>query len=179
MTRASALLVLNLCVLGSIASRSVAAGDKETDSKPNVRIGTYDSRAIAIAHAHSRFNPVREKTAAYEKAKAAGDREKIKELESWGEEHQRQLHFQGFGRVPVDDLLAPVKDQMAKLARDRRLAAISMSCDFVRADVEIVDITDELVELYDPSEKTLERVQGIRKVKPVPLTQIADVPARN
>jgi hypothetical protein len=169
----------SLCVLGSIAPQSVAVGDKEVDKKSKVRIGTYDSRAIAIAYAPSRFNPTREKKAAYEKAKTAGDREKMKDLESWGEQFQRQLHFQGFGRVPVDDLLAPVKDQMAKLARDRQLAAICMSCDFVGGDVEIVDITDDLVKLYDPSEKTLEHVQGIRKVKPAFLTQIANVPAKN
>jgi hypothetical protein len=103
----------------------------------------------------------------------------MKELESWGEQSQRQLHFQGFGRAPVDDLLAPVKDQMAKLARDRRLVAISMSCDFAGENVELVDITDDLVTLYDPSSKTREHVRGIRKARQTPLTQIANVPGKN
>ena len=51
----------------------------------------------------------------------------MKELEAWGEQHQRQLHFQGFGRVPVDDSLAPVKDQFAKLAREQQLAAATIA----------------------------------------------------
>jgi hypothetical protein len=169
----SALLALGACAaLGGGPAGEGAANDEK------VRIGTYDSRAIAIAYAHSRFNPVKEKWAAYEKAKAAGDREKIKELEAWGQEHQRQLHFQGFSRVPVDDLLAPVKDGVAKLARERQLAAITMSCDFTGGQVELVDVTEDLVKLYDPSEKTLKTARGVRAVKPVPLTQIAKMPAK-
>jgi hypothetical protein len=89
-----------------------------------------------------------------------------------------QLHFQGFGRVPVDDLLAPVKDQVAKLARERKLAAITMSCDFTGGQVELVDVTDDLVKLYDPSEKTLKSARAVRAVKPAPLTQIANMPAK-
>ena len=169
----SALLAVGACAaLGGGRAGEGAANDKK------VRIGTYDSRAIAIAYAHSRFNPVKEKWAAYEKAKAAGDRDKIKELEAWGQEHQRQLHFQGFSRVPVDDLLAPVKDGVAKLARERNLAAITMSCDFTGAQVELVDVTDDLVKLYDPSEKTLKMARGVRAVKPAPLTQIANMPVK-
>jgi hypothetical protein len=174
----SALLALGACaVLGLGVAR---AGEEAPNAKgKKVRIGTYDSRAIAIAYAHSGFNPVKEKWAAYEKAKAASDRAKMKELEAWGEQHQRQLHFQGFGRVPVDDLLAPVKDKMAKLAREQRLAAITMGCDFTGGDVELVDVTDALVRLYEPSEKTLALVRGIRGAKPVPLPQLAAMPAKH
>ena len=169
----SALLALGTCAFLGIG---LAADDAPKGKK--IRIGTYDSRAIAIAYAHSAFNPVKEKWAAYQKAKAAGDRAKMKELEAWGEQHQRQLHFQGFGRVPVDDLLAPVKDQVAKLLRERQLAAITMNCDFTSGAVELVDVTDDLVKLYDPSQKTLKRVRAVRGAKPAPLTQIADMPAK-
>jgi hypothetical protein len=170
-----------LCAFLAVGACAVLGGGPAAEGAPNdkkVRIGTYDSRAIAIAYAHSRFNPVGEKMAAYEKAKAAGDREEIKELEAWGQEHQRQLHFQGFSRVPVDDLLAPVKDGVAKLARERKLAAITMNCDFTGGQVELVDVTDDLVKLYDPSEKTLKRARAVRAVKPALLTQIANMPVK-
>jgi hypothetical protein len=167
-----------LLVVGLVAFLNAGlAGDDPPQAK-KVRIGTYDSRAIAIAYAPSRFNPVREKMAAYEKAKAAGDRAKMKELETWGEQHQRLLHFQGFGRVPVTELLEPVKDEVAKLARQRQLTAITMHCDFLGADVEVVDVTDDLVKLYDPSKKALGHIQAIRTAKPVPLTELADLPAK-
>jgi hypothetical protein len=127
----------------------------EGDDNPKgtkIRIGTYDNRAIALAFFASRFNPTAEKRAAYEKAKAAGDQAKMKELEAWGPRFQRQLHFQTFGRAPVDDLLEPVKDRIAKLARDKQLAAITMNCDFTSEQVELVDVTEDLVKLYDPPE---------------------------
>jgi len=41
-----------------------------------------------------------------------------------------------------------------------------------------VDVTDDLVKLYDPSEKTLKTARSVRAVKPVPLTQIANMPVK-
>lgn len=155
-----------------------ALAENHAPDSEKIRVGTYESRAVAIAYAASRFNLLKDKMADYERAKATGDQERMKELEILGKEHQRQLHFQGFGRVPVGDLLELVKEQVAKIGRERRLAAITMSCDFTSNEVELVDITDELVKLFEPSEKTLEHVRQIRKVKPIPLTQLGGVPAR-
>jgi hypothetical protein len=173
------MLLSALLLVGSVAFMNIGLAGDDASKVEKIRIGTYDSRAIAIAYAPSRFNPVREKMAAYEQAKAGGDRTKMKELETWGEQHQRLLHFQGFGRVPVSELLEPVKEQVAKLAQQRQLAAIVMSCDFLGGEVELVDVTDDLVKLYDPSERTLGHVRGIRAAKPVPLTQLADLPAQH
>lgn len=175
-TRTIMFLAAPLIIMSTLSGGSLASDDAPKGTK--IRIGTYDSRAIAIAYVSSRFNPVKERMADYEKAKAAGDKVKMKELESWGEEFQRQLDFQGFGRVPVDDLLAPARDQVSKLGRERQLAAITMSCDFTSGDVELVDVTDDLVKLYAPTEKTLEHVRAIRKVKPTPLTQLRGEPGK-
>src|SRR5262245_46738177 len=123
----------------------VANGEPVKPERVNtkIRIGTYDNRAIAVAYAASKWNPVREKMAEYQAAKKAGDAARQKELEAWGEEQQRVLHFQGFGRVPVADLLKPFEKQIMKLADDKQLAAITMQCDFVASDVEVVDVTDD------------------------------------
>ena len=117
--------------------------------------------------------------AAHERAKAAGDRDAIKELESWGQNLQRLLHFQGFGHVPVPDLLEPVKDGVKEVAQRRGLAAITMGCDFTAGTVELVDVTEDLVKLYDPTEKTLKTALGIRSAKPVDLIRLADKPAKH
>ena len=66
----------------------------KTAEKSEIRIGTYDSRAIAIAFAPSKYNPVSQKMREHDKAKADGDEKKIKQLEAWGQKHQRQLHRQ-------------------------------------------------------------------------------------
>ena len=164
---------LVLVVLAPLA-RGEEPGDK---SSAKVRIGTYDNRAIAIAFAHSKSSPMAERQREMDKAKAAGDEAKMKELKAWGVEYQRQLHFQGFGRVPVDELLEPIKEQLARLAREKQLTAIAMSCEFTSEQVEVVDITDDIVKLFDPPEKALKHVREIRTVKPIKLTVLADLPA--
>jgi hypothetical protein len=78
----------------------------------------------------------------------------------------------------VGDLLEPVKDLVQELARQRGLAAVSMACDYAAGDVELVDITEDLVKLYDPSEKTLAMARDIRAAKPVDLDRIGERPAK-
>lgn len=139
---------------------------------PAARIGVYDSRAVAVAYAASRFNPVREKMKEMKAAKAIGNQPKIKELEEWGQAHQRQLHRQGFGRVPVDDLLAHVKDQLPAVAGRAGVVAIAMSCDWTGAEVETIDVTDALVALFEPSARTLSIVRDMKGKAPLPLDEI-------
>lgn len=130
---------------------------------PKLRVGTYDGRAIAVAYAASRHNPVPQKTAERDVAKKAGDKAKVCELEAWGERLQRQLHRQAFSHVPVDDLLVPVKDGVAALGQAEGLAAIADGYLFTADGVESVDVTDALVKLYEPSARTLETVAEVRK----------------
>ena len=142
------------------------------DGNDKIRIGVYDSRAIAIAFAPSKYNPVKEKMKKYQQAKADGDKKKMKELEEWGKKHQRQLHRQGFSIVPVDDLLEHVKDQMDDVAKKVNVVVIVRKCDFVGNNVEIVDVTDQLVELFNPSEKTLKFVRSIKDKPGVDLDEV-------
>jgi hypothetical protein len=175
MKRVSLLLavVIGIGSLGVLAA--TPAGDQTQATK--VRVGTYDSRAIAVAYAASKFNPVAEKMKEHERAKKAGDAAKVAELEKWGQSHQRMLHFQGFGRVPVKELLEHVKDGVAKVAADRGLSIITADCDYAAADVEVVDVTDDLVELFNPSDRTREMARKVRDVEPIALTVLADLPA--
>lgn len=135
--------------------------------EPTIRVGTYDNRAIAIAYAPSKYNPVPEKMKEYKSAKEAGDEERMKELEAWGEKQQRKLHRQGFGRVPVDDLLAHVNDRLPEVARSTGVDIIAWECNYVADNVEVVDVTTELVKLFDPSEKTLNFVKQLEGQPPV------------
>lgn len=177
MKRLSLLLAV-LIVVGSLGALAAApAGEQPQAGK--VRIGTYDNRAIAIAYAASMFNPVTEKMKEYEAAKQAGDAKKMAELEAWGKSLQRTLHFQGFGRVPVTDLLESVKDGVAKVAADNQLSIIAMQCDFTADDVEVVDVTAELVELFDPTDKVRGMARSVHGVEPRSLVELADLPAEH
>ncbi|NLH15477.1 MAG: hypothetical protein GX455_02750 [Phycisphaerae bacterium] len=151
-------IILTVCagILSGMAimGQSKHAAADETQSK-KIRIGIYDNRAIAIAWASSKYNPVGEKMEEMKKAEADGDTKKAEELKAWGKSHQRKLHRQGFGRVPVDDLLAPVKDRLPEVAKRVGVVAIVWQSDFVGENVEVIDVSGELVKLFDPSEKVL------------------------
>jgi hypothetical protein len=166
-------LVMFLVLLGLalMSGTAVHPGPRDEEAAP-LRVGVYDSRAIAVAFAGSEFLRVGEKMQALKEAKAAGDGDRVKELEAWGEKAQRQLHRQGFGRVPVTDLLGHVKDRLPTVAQEAGVDAITFECNYLAPGVEKVDITLELVMLFDPSERTLRTVEELRQHEPVDLDEI-------
>lgn len=139
---------------------------------PALRVGTYDGRAIAVAFAASRFNQVAEKRKEQEAAKRAGDEQRVRELEAWGAALQRRLHRQAFARVPVDDLLAPVQDGLAAAAAKRGVQVVVPSIDYHGPEILVLDLTDELVALYEPSARTLQMVEDLRQKPPLELDEL-------
>jgi len=160
------LIVAATLVALSLSARQAPAGERK------LRLGTYDNRAIAVAYAQSKYNPVAEKMKEHGRAKAAGDEKRVKELEQWGESHQRALHRQGFGRVPVDDLLAHVRERLPDVARQMQVDAITWQCDYKASGVEVVDVTDALAALFDPSEQTLKTLAELRNVPAIDLGEL-------
>ena len=160
-------------LLGASIWQGSAIENRLQNSNPAVRIGTYDNRAIAIAWASSKYNPVGEKVKELEAAKKANDTKKIAELEAWGPAHQRLLHFQGFGRVPVSELLEPVQPKIQELMKERGLSAVAMQCDALAEGVETVDLTMDLVKLFDPNEKTLDWAEQVKAHDPLSLIELA------
>lgn len=160
-----------------ISSALLALGTVTTlrqDSTPAqvLRVGTYDTRAIAIAHASSDHNPVALKMREMKAAQAAGDKQKVRELEAWGQKHQEHLHYMGFSRFPVDELLAPVQGEVSGLAQRLDLDLIAPFVDYRAGGVEIVDITGDLVAIYKPSDRTLESIRELGKHPPLPPEEV-------
>lgn len=124
----SAAVVAGLAGLGSGTARQGVGEPGQPAAR--VRVGTYDNRAVAVAWARSEYNDVGELYRQLEEAKAAGDRGRVKELTTLGPKRQQRLHYQGFGRTPVTDLLEPVKDRLGEAARAAGVDAIVFECDF-------------------------------------------------
>lgn len=143
-------------------------------AQPPVRVGVYDTRAIAVAYAHSSHmqSILQQKRKELEAAKAAGDTARAAALEEWGQAQQRQMHRQGFGRVPVSDLLVPVKDRLPEAAARAGVQIIASECDYQGPGVVVVDVTDELVRLYDPSPRVLSIVKDMRGKPPLSLIEL-------
>jgi hypothetical protein len=147
-----------------------ASGPEKQAGK--LRIGTYDSRAIAVAFAHSEYMPVAGKMRELDEAKAAGDTERVKELEAWFPAYQRELHRMGFCRVPVDDLLKPIQDRLAGVALQAGVDAIVFDCNYSSPDAEVVDVTRDLVSLYDPDDEVWRIVDELVKIAPISLEEM-------
>jgi hypothetical protein len=144
------------------------------------RVGTYDSRAIAIAFAGSEIltalhAPIEKE---HSEAKDRGDQKRMAELETMMKEKQAKLHLQGFGTASVDDLLAHVRGRIPALEQENNVVAIVSKWDEATLaeykDCEKVDLTAALAALYDPGEKQLRWIADLKGQAPVPHEEIED-----
>ena len=160
-----------LCVMAGAA----AFGQSKENA---LRIGVYDSRAIAVAHGNSTefqksLDAVR---ADYKKAKEAKDDKRVKEIDAQMKAQQRRLHEQGFSTGSVADIMARIKDSLPGVAKKAGVDVIvsKWEVNYQSPDVKVVDVTDDLVALFHVSEKGLEWVKGVKNHAPVPIEQITD-----
>jgi hypothetical protein len=160
-------LVMGVVLLGLTCQSAVAQ-----TTRAAMRIGTYDSRAIAVAWAASAQNAqiLNAKLEEMKRAKAAGDEKKIKELNDWGAARQKKMHLQGFAGAPVHDILEQVKEQLPGVAQRAGVDVIAGKLDY-QSDSSagaVVDVTDELVKVFKPNERTLKIIQDLKTQPPVP-----------
>ena len=87
---------------------------------PGERIGTYDGRAVVIAHANGpRFATwLRELREQHDAAAAAGERAKAEALEQKAVDQQERFHDQAFRGDDVDDVLALVRDRIPAICAE-------------------------------------------------------------
>ena len=151
-------------------ARAAQAPANPTNAPPaTLRIGTYDSRAVAVAYARSEkfAQKMTDLHRQRSEAEKAGDKKRVEELDAQGEAMQIRMHLQGFSTAPVDDVLDTVRDKLPGLAQRKNIAAIARQADYHDASVELVDVTDELVQLFNPDAQTLKTVSQVRAQKPL------------
>lgn len=173
-------IVPSLAVVGAVLiGCQLLAGDNTVDRAGQaaaVIVGTFDSRAVAVAFAGSKwFDELRaEVRAEVQKAKAAGDAAKLEEIRKRMIERQKQMHFQGFGTADVSEYLKYIKDDIPKIAAETGVDVIVSKWDVVYRgpSVKFVDITDALVRPFGPSEKALKSIRELKKHDPVPIEQL-------
>lgn len=162
---------LALCVF---TSASVSAQPQTN----KLRVGVYDSRAVAVAYANSaKFRESLKATRAeYDKAKAAHDEKQMKALASRMKLQQRRLHEQGFSTGSVASIIGKIKDALPGVAKKARVQAIvsKWELNFQSPEVEVVDVTDELTALFDVSDKGRAWLKEVQTKPPVPLEEITD-----
>lgn len=167
--------VLILCLLSSF----IVLGDKALVAK--IRIGTYDSRAIAIAYCNSTFirDYMRDLLTRYNTAKTAGDKKEISKVEAEIKGHQKRLHKQGFSTASVDDLLQHIKECLPDIRKKAGVDIILSKWDkkslakYKTAPTK--DVTMLLVKAFKPDARTLKIVKQIQTKEPIPLKRAESI----
>lgn len=140
-----------------------------------LRVGTFDSRAVAVAYAGSEnFNRrIRGLMDEYKNAKAAGDRQKADQLEAESKAGQRRLHEQGFSTASVANILETIKDQLPAIAQKAGVDVIVSKWDIVyqAPGAEFVDVTRLLIEPFHPNERALRNIEELEKHAPIPMEE--------
>ena len=157
MTRFRMTCAVAIAVLAGLAAHTRASDQQsqEKGSGSKVRVGTFDSRAVAMAYFGSEAfkRQLNDMRAEYENAKAAGDEKRVKELDAEGPALQELMHKQGFSTWPVDHILEAIKKQIPEIA--------------AKADVDVIVSKWDMV--YQRSAETLGVIKDIQKRDPVPL----------
>lgn len=167
-----------ICVLtGMLGFIQVGAQKMEgKTSKSILHVGTFDSRALAMAYYRSAefMQYMQELRAEHEKAKAAGDEKRIKELEAKGPAQQELMHKQGFSTWPVDNILKKIKEKIPDIAKQANVDVIVSKWNIVyqRSGIEFIDVTDLMVKPFNPNEDTLKIIKEIQKKDPVPTKEL-------
>ena len=177
---------MNLCkttfvlvaLVGSLATDGVALADgpaREAE-KAKLRVGTFDSRAVAMAFIRSGMfeQELQQRMEEHKKAKAAGDDQKVKKLEAQGKAGQERVHRQGFGTAPVDNILQRIKDKLPGIAKKASVDVIvsKWAVTYSTPGARFVDVTDLIVEPFGPDEKTKRAIRELCGKPPVPLEEI-------
>ncbi len=152
------------------------AGAGEATGRAALRVGVFDSRAIALAYGRSpagatRFQALHDE---YEKAKAANNEPRMKELEREGQWSQVRLHQRAFSTAGVGSILLTVADRVPGVARDAGVSLLVSKWEmpFVGKGVETVDVTLPLALLFRPDEQTLKLIEHLKTTPPVPFDEL-------
>jgi hypothetical protein len=168
-------IIVLLAVLSSIVL--VVAG---FSSGSKTRIGVFDSRAIAIAHANSSEGAavVAELRAEMEKAKTAKNDAQVKVINEKGKMHQVLGHLRAFSVGSVAEILEKHKSDIAQIAKKAGVEAIvsKFETPYLGSGIETVDVTQEMVGMFKTSEQGKKWAADISNHAPMPMLEVLTLP---
>ena len=142
-----------------------------------LRIGIFDSRCVAAAYGRSDFMKEMDSIKIkYNKAKEEGNKELVEELERLGPAKQLLMEQQGFSTGSILNIMQKVKDKLPSVAKEYNVKLIVSKWEVMFTDesIELFDITDPLVEFFNPDEATRKGIREIKAMEPLPIEQVSD-----
>jgi hypothetical protein len=141
-------------------------------SAQTIRVGTFNKGAIVVAFVRSRLfadTVMKPKMEEMEKAKQAGDKKKMDELNAWGGTHQERVHEQLAGERPIDDIIAALAPAFPEIAKKAGVTLIAVDLPFAGPNVETVDVTEQIMDWLKSDETTRKMVHEVMQHKgPMP-----------
>jgi hypothetical protein len=145
-------------------------------AEESLSVGTFDSRAIAIAWFNSEMGEkyIKGMFEKHNKAKEEGDEALVKELEEWGPARQKVQHQQAFSIACVKEYLDLVEAELPKVAQEAGVDIIVSKWEVMYKDprAEAVDVTSHLVKLFNPNERGLKTLEMLKQQDPIPLLEL-------
>jgi len=153
-------------------AQSEQTQDKSSGSL--IRVGIYDSRALAVSHGQSDEyqSKMRQLRVDAKKARADGDEKKARQFDKQLSVLMGPIRAQAHSTRPIGDILETVKGMIPGVAEEAKVDMIVSKWAIVyeRPDIEYVDVTDLMVKtFFDPKESTLTSIKNILMNDPVPL----------
>ncbi len=160
-------------VVALAVSVLAAAGAAAAQAPTTVRVGTFDSRAVALAYYRS---PEQARWVAglkgdIERATAAHDDAHAKELEARGSARQMLMHQQVFSNGSVANIAAAIADRLPPLAAAAGVTMVvsEWELSYCATSVERVDLTPQIVALFNPDDATRKLLNQMKGQSPISL----------
>ena len=125
------------------------------DAPNRVRVGVFRRTDLLVAFYKSAAwdQHLRDLIKQRDAAKAQGDEEEVKEIEQQGAESQEHAHRQLAGKAPLDNIFEHLTARLPAVAGEAGVSVIVEKPLCSTAGVELVDVTELLVDLLPPREK--------------------------
>ena len=165
-------IVLSCAILVSVT----AFAGNPAQTKPTIKIGTFDSRVVALAYFRSEEYrlSMTELHKKHQQAKAENNDSLIKVLEKEGPWMQIRMHQQVFSNAGASSIMSKIADAIPDIAREAGVVLIVSKWEmpYVDSSVEIIDVTLPIAKLFKPNEQTLKIIEQMKSQEPIPFDKL-------
>lgn len=146
-------------------------------SAQTTKVGTFNSRAVALAFYNSELwaGVLKAKHAERASAKQTGNSERALALEKWGGEQQDLAHKQVFGSAPITNILEFLSPGFPKIAKAAGVPLVAGDVYYAESSVDRVDVTNHILDWLQASKKTRAMVKSVLEKSPA----AADAPHKH
>lgn len=141
-----------------------------------IKIGTYDSRVVFIAYVNSDYFIQQNRKRHEEGNMILQSNDTVKKIEAFYRVMTEEylMHQRGFSNGSTASILLLVKDKLPIIAKDAGVVAIISKWELTFADpaVEIVDLTMQVAQLYNPTGNFEKTAGELAKMDPIPLEEL-------